>query len=285
MALLDFLFDDTLRYIEYLLGSGRDSRSVRSTLESFEHSVVPAVSAALEQVGLMRIAGLEVLVTAVKVLAAAVLACLVLRALPRRASWGAAVVLCVAMLHVQPGDFTRAATPPTPPGPSPPPKRFIICTPPLVNDTGRCDCPGNLVQYGPNQCIPRMHDGTVQWLLVRAGRVVDWMRLCTRASRCVQAGGTGGSERMWLLRPNQCIVKVEWWAHGEPRDGDYILGVRFTANDGTSLFHGNTDAAYHDEHAPKGQCLVGAELGDDPSPSVKYWGKPRAVNYFRPQWG
>jgi hypothetical protein len=122
-----------------------------------------------------------------------------------------------------------------------------------------------------------MHDGTMHWLRVRAGGSVDSMRLCTRARGCAEAGGIGGWTREWQLQPYQCIVKVEWWW------GDSVVGVRFTANDGTSLFHGNTDAAYHESHAPEGQCLVGAELRDHLP--FKYGFRIRVLKHFRPQWG
>jgi hypothetical protein len=361
MGLVDFLFYDTLHHFRQLVVLARDSavwaiqltdesasRMIQSTLRSVEHIVLPTVSAAFgHEVGMLRIIGEEMLISAVKLFAAAALVFLLLCMLPREVRRYTYVALCVAVLLVEPLGIelpllNRAAPPapsPTPPFPTP----HIICTPPLVNDTGRCDCPvglklegskncvcppahtfdgsrcheclwprevhknecacphpqvwtgdtcrclgqlkeggggcvcpAGMVQRGADRCVPHMHDGTVNYLRVRADWSADSIKACRRGGSCFEAGGDGGKEVEWFLH-DEAIVGVQWWW------GDSVMGIQVTLTNGTTLFHGDTDATPHYEPAPPGKALVGFELQDHRP--IKYFGACRVLKHLRPIWG
>jgi hypothetical protein len=112
-----------------------------------------------------------------------------------------------------------------------------------------------------------MHDGTVNYLRVRAAWSVDSIKTCTRGGSCSETGGGGGKEREWHVH-DEAIVAVRWWSGGY---ADSIVGIEVTLTNDVKLFHGQTTkAASHYETAPPGEALVGFELRAHRPPQYVY---------------
>jgi hypothetical protein len=104
-----------------------------------------------------------------------------------------------------------------------------------------------------------MHNGTVNYVRVRAAWSVDSIKTCTRGGSCIEAGGDGGEELEWFLH-DEAIVGVQWWWGGW---GEAVIGIELTLTNGTKLFHGFTKGPPHSDVAPPGKALIGFELRAD----------------------